>query len=50
MNQFKTVKTGFLMARHIYAASRHNRSSGFPTRFDTNRAVQPKKMARGLIF
>ena len=23
---------------------------GFPTRFDTNRAVQPQKMARGLKF
>ena len=26
------------------------RSSGFPTRSDTNRAVQPRKMARGLKF
>ena len=25
-------------------------SSGFPTRSDTNRAVQPQKMARGLKF
>ena len=25
-----------------------NRSSGFPTRSHTNRAVQPQKMARGL--
>ena len=25
-------------------------SSGFPTRSDTNRAVQPQKMARGLEF
>ena len=25
-------------------------SSGFPTRFDTNPAVQPQKMARGLKF
>ena len=25
-----------------------NRSSGFPTRSDTNRAVQSQKMARGL--
>ena len=24
--------------------------SGFPTRSDTNRAVQPRKMARGLKF
>ena len=27
-----------------------NRSSGFPTRSDTNRAVQSQKMARGLKF
>ena len=27
-----------------------NRSSGFPTRSHTNRAVQPHKMARGLEF
>ena len=27
-----------------------NRFSGFPTRSHTNRAVQPQKMARGLIF
>ena len=27
-----------------------NRSSGFPTRSDTNQAVQPQKMARGLKF
>ena len=34
----------------LYAASQENRSSGFPTRSDTNRAVQPQKMARGLKF
>ena len=27
-----------------------NRSSGFPTRSDTNRAVQPQKIAGGLKF
>ena len=27
-----------------------NRSSGFPTRSDTNGAVQPQKMARGFKF
>ena len=27
-----------------------NQSSGFPTRSDTNRAVQPQKMASGLKF
>ena len=30
--------------------SEKNRSSGFPTRFDTNRAVQSQKMPRGLKF
>ena len=29
---------------------RENRSLGFPTRSDTNQAVQPQKMARGLKF
>ena len=29
---------------------KRKRSLGFPTRFDTNRAVQPQKMARGLKF
>ena len=32
------------------AASGENRSSGFLTWSDTNRAVQPQKMARGLKF
>ena len=32
----------------IWTALWENRSSGFPTRSDTNRAVQPQKMARGL--
>ena len=30
------------------ASLRENRSSGFPTRSDTNQAVQPRKIARGL--
>ena len=34
----------------IWAATSENRSSGFPTRSDTNQAVQPQKMARGLKF
>ena len=29
---------------------RENRSSGFPTRSDTNRAVQAQKMARNFKF
>ena len=32
------------------AVSRENLSSRFPTRSDTNRAVQPQNMARGLPF
>ena len=32
------------------AATRENRSSGFPTRSDTNRPVQSQKMARSLKF
>ena len=31
-----------------YAATRENLSLGFPTRSDTNGAVQPQKIARGL--
>ena len=34
----------------IWAASRENLSSRFPTRSDTNRAVQPQRMVRGLNF
>ena len=33
-----------------WASLWENRSSGFPTRSDTNRSVQPQKMARGLKF
>ena len=32
------------------AAMKENLSSGFPTKSDTNRALQPLKMARGLKF
>ena len=35
---------------HIQAATRENRSLGFPTRSDINRPVQPQKQARGLKF
>ena len=35
---------------HIWALLRENRSSGFPTRSDTNKIVQPNKMAGGLGF
>ena len=34
----------------ISATSWENLSSGFPTRSDTNLAVQPQKMATGLKF
>ena len=34
----------------ICAVLRENLSSVFPTRFDTNEALQPLKMARGLRF
>ena len=33
-----------------WAALRENLSSGFLTRSDTNRAVQPQNMSRGLKF
>ena len=33
-----------------WVASQENLSSRFPTRSDTNRAVQPQKMAGGLKF
>ena len=35
--------------RHL-SLSRENQSKGFSTRSDTNRVVQPQKMARGLKF
>ena len=34
----------------VLAASRQNLSSGFQTRSDTNRAVQPQQMAKDLAF
>ena len=35
---------------HMSLVTWENRSSGFPTRSDTNRAVQSQKMAIGLKF
>ena len=35
---------------YLRAATRENRSSGFPTRSDTNRPVQAQKRARSLKF
>ena len=40
----------FAVLRINRASLRENLSSGFLTRSDTNRAVQLKKMARGLKF
>ena len=34
-----------ILGFYTIAASRQNLFSGFPTRFDTNLAVQPQKMA-----
>ena len=39
-----------IVVLHIRAASRENLSSRFPTRSDTNRAVKPQKIGRGLKF
>ena len=33
---------------HLSLVVRNDRSSGFPTRSDTNRSVQSQKMVRGL--
>ena len=35
---------------YICAATQENRSSGFPTRLDTDRPVQSQKKARSLKF
>ena len=35
---------------NLFSASRESLSSGYLTRFDTNRTVQTQKMARGLKF
>ena len=43
-----TVKRHSVIVKQIRAASRENRSSGFPTRFDTNRPMQLQKMIRCL--
>ena len=47
------TREGFMLAAitaFIRAAARENRSSGFPTRSDTNRPVQSQKQARSLKF
>ena len=47
----ETQKTCFLMTWLISYEPRCEKTGpGFPTRSDTNRAVQPQKMARGLKF
>ena len=35
---------------YIWAATRENKFSGFPTRSDTNRPIQSQKMDRNLKF
>ena len=42
------IMQNFIKINNIQAASHENLSSGFPIRSDTNRAVQPQMMARGL--
>ena len=43
--------SGCLKLQQLYdPRRRENRSSGFPIRSDTNRAVQPMRIARGLKF
>ena len=44
-------ETRFLDAFRSYKEPRHEKiwSLGFPTRSDMNRAVQPQKMARGIV-
>ena len=37
-----------LLTKYERRCEKTGQSSGFPTRSDTNRAVQPQKMARGL--
>ena len=50
-DRFSPVKTHLIiMSVLIRAATRENRSSGFPTRCDTNRSVQSQEQARGLKF
>ena len=47
MEHFKRAGfTGKLMFKCV--SSRENLPVGFPTSFETNQAVQPQKMARGL--
>ena len=45
-----TSRNIFPPEKYDPAMLQENLSSGFPTRSDTNQAVQPQKMARGLKF
>ena len=45
-----TCRKGICVSEISLAVTRQNRSSGFPTRSDTNRAVQPQRMTRRLKF
>ena len=49
LNEKNAIETGAVTFR-FEPRSEKNRSSGFPTWSDTNRAVQSEKMARGLKF
>ena len=49
-NQSSTFRESNLDCFIRRAATRENRSSGFPTRSDTNRALQSQKQARSLKF
>ena len=50
---FKTnTEDGFVeqVTKYVMSPDLRKRFSEFPTRSDTNRAVQPQKMAKGLKF
>ena len=52
---FQEFITYFTFLKCLYinincAVSQENLSSGFPTMFNTNQAVQPQKIVRGLKF
>ena len=47
-NQLQYTGLTEIILNRIGASTRENRSSGFPTRSDTNWAVQAQKMATGL--
>ena len=51
--KFSIIKKTFFIktpCHSIFESPRKSLSYGFPTRFNTNPAVQPQKMVRGLKF